>query len=451
MSYLDDDDDVSNLERFLRQTGSPSNYVQPDMVPQIPSTSPVIPKDLGMEMATNPPEAEPKRLPFSAVPPNAYDIPAPKVASSPGTGDQQTIKDLGQSVFDHAPIPTPPAFTGAAPGGGSSNLYAAQAKYGTPIDPHDPKYHMGIGQRLLATVANFSNGFAKNGREPIYVGSGATNHRYDQDEAVRRGNLENTQTQIKSAQELAEENRKQYNTAAQSQERAAIGRGREDTGKAALQNADTNETKAANAKKIADEKLAEQHRKNDQIAEWRKDPKNYTQLAVAARTETDPETKAQLESALQDVVKLEMKKHPGKAGGKPGTPGWVNGLTKEENAEAKITAEMIGKQMVTERSKLISFSTTPKEKADAQANLDALRERANSIVPGIVNRRTTQPPAPGGARTAPPKTPNLTPIPDKQMTTPKGNTIKIGDKHPLTGQVVKGFARDASGTIHVTF
>ena len=48
-----------------------------------------------------------------------------------------------------------------------------------------PKYRMGIGHRILATVANFANGFAGNGAAPIYVGPGALNNRYYQDEARR--------------------------------------------------------------------------------------------------------------------------------------------------------------------------------------------------------------------------------------------------------------------------
>lgn len=49
-----------------------------------------------------------------------------------------------------------------------------------------PKYRMGIGQRILATVANFANGFAGNGAAPIYAGPGALNNRYYQDEGTRQ-------------------------------------------------------------------------------------------------------------------------------------------------------------------------------------------------------------------------------------------------------------------------
>ncbi|HEY6250878.1 MAG TPA: hypothetical protein VI685_13035 [Candidatus Angelobacter sp.] len=68
-----------------------------------------------------------------------------------------------------------------------------------PINPRDdqgktlPKYRMGIGQRILGTVANFANGFARNGAETIYVGPGALNNRYYQDEELRQQqNLSNS-------------------------------------------------------------------------------------------------------------------------------------------------------------------------------------------------------------------------------------------------------------------
>ena len=75
----------------------------------------------------------------------------------------------------------------AANGGpsGSSSVYLP------PIQTRDaqgktlPKYRMGIGHRILATVANFANGFAGNRAAPIYVGPGALNNRYYQDEAYR--------------------------------------------------------------------------------------------------------------------------------------------------------------------------------------------------------------------------------------------------------------------------
>src|SRR5215470_8525359 len=49
-----------------------------------------------------------------------------------------------------------------------------------------PQYRMGIGHRILGTLANFANGFAGKGGQPIYVGPGALNNRYYQEEAQRQ-------------------------------------------------------------------------------------------------------------------------------------------------------------------------------------------------------------------------------------------------------------------------
>lgn len=74
----------------------------------------------------------------------------------------------------------------------TQNGSAQGPAYVPPIQPRDaqgktlPKYRMGVGQRILATVANFANGFAGNRTTPIYVGPGALNNRYYRDEALRQ-------------------------------------------------------------------------------------------------------------------------------------------------------------------------------------------------------------------------------------------------------------------------
>ena len=86
-----------------------------------------------------------------------------------------------------------PTGTDQTPGASSSASAAAQPlAYVPPTQTRDakgktvPKYRMGIGQRILASVANFANGFAGNGATPVYVGPGALNNRYYQDEAFRQ-------------------------------------------------------------------------------------------------------------------------------------------------------------------------------------------------------------------------------------------------------------------------
>jgi hypothetical protein len=94
-------------------------------------------------------------------------------------------------------------------------LLGQQAKYGAPldrkaVDPNTgkPIYRMGWGQRLLGSVANFASGFGGKG-PVVYVGPGATNQRYNIDEATRQANLGNVNTQIASQEKLDTENIKQ--------------------------------------------------------------------------------------------------------------------------------------------------------------------------------------------------------------------------------------------------
>lgn len=101
------------------------------------------------------------------------------------------------------------------------SLVERRAQLAQPLNVKDPKYKMGLGQRLLGVLANFSSGVG--GRGPVsYIGPGATNRQYDIDEAAREKQIGATDTEIKQRQDLAEENRKQYQTAAQAEERGAI-------------------------------------------------------------------------------------------------------------------------------------------------------------------------------------------------------------------------------------
>lgn len=63
-----------------------------------------------------------------------------------------------------------------------------------------PQYRMGIGHRILGTLANFANGFSGNRAQPIYVGPGALNNRYYQDEQQRRQNLEAARQELEAIQ-----------------------------------------------------------------------------------------------------------------------------------------------------------------------------------------------------------------------------------------------------------
>ncbi len=230
--------DTSPRANYVEQNPGPANYVQPSAVP----TSRRSPDPFNtsgfhgfggsdVPASGKSSDAPAKRLPFS-------------VAGDAATfGYPQTVAGSKSPGLPSGAVAPPSSAPPVPPAYNPTDLYADQRKYGTPLDVHDPKYRMGIGQRLLGTVANFTSGFgaAKHGGSPslIYVGPGATNHLYDQDNAAREANLANTNTQIASGRDLAEENRKGYVSAVQGEERAALGRAADARGAAATQNAET--------------------------------------------------------------------------------------------------------------------------------------------------------------------------------------------------------------------
>jgi len=130
-------------------------------------------------------------------------------------------------------------------------LLGQQAKYGAPldrkaVDPNTgkPIYRMGWGQRLLGSVANFASGFGGKG-PVVYVGPGATNQRYNIDEATRQANLGNVNTQIAGQEKLDTENIKQ--------EREAIRQAYEGiTGEARKTAADAQQSRADAYQQLAD-------------------------------------------------------------------------------------------------------------------------------------------------------------------------------------------------------
>jgi hypothetical protein len=63
-------------------------------------------------------------------------------------------------------------------------------------------YKMGLGQRLLGTASNFLTGFGSGKTPPIYVGPGATNSRFDQDETTREANVARDPTALGEQEKL---------------------------------------------------------------------------------------------------------------------------------------------------------------------------------------------------------------------------------------------------------
>jgi hypothetical protein len=168
--------------------------------------------------------------------------------------DPSKMPDIMKGVSNQMPPQAPV---------GSNNpnlpgLLKQQAEYGKPIDRAavDPKtgkpmYRMGTGMRVLGTVGNFLSGFG--GRGPTtYVGPGATNARYDIDEATRQANLANVNTQIKGQEQLDTENIKQEREATRQAYETMTGEARKTTADAQQSRADAYQQLADTRQQLAD-------------------------------------------------------------------------------------------------------------------------------------------------------------------------------------------------------
>lgn len=119
----------------------------------------------------------------------------------PNSGNTSRVWPAGvpQAMATQSPTAKMPGATAADAGQSTPQPpkvgEADVVKYSTVTPSRDaqsktlPQYRMGIGQRILGTFANFVNGFARNGASPVYVGPGALNNRYYQDEQERQQNL----------------------------------------------------------------------------------------------------------------------------------------------------------------------------------------------------------------------------------------------------------------------
>ena len=119
---------------------------------------------------------------------------AAKTGATQQTGRQNT-EPAGTRIVQEAQAPSVPQMD---PDYG--NIKTNYEKNMQPIDPTKPEYHMGIGGRIMGTLANFLSGMG--GRGPtVYTGKGATNNRYDQDERVRLDNEAAYRTRLGSMDE----------------------------------------------------------------------------------------------------------------------------------------------------------------------------------------------------------------------------------------------------------
>jgi hypothetical protein len=187
--------------------------------------------------------------------------PGQKPMMQPAPEDRPPVDRSTQ--FDPQNVPagifsgtTTPKMPPEAPAGSKNpnlvDLLKQQAEYGKPIDraavdpaTGKPKYRMGLGQRLLGAVADFGLGFSGSRNPGVYIGPGATNHRYDVDEATRQANLGNVNTQIKGQEQLDTENIKQEREATRQAYEGQVGAARQTT-------AEAQEKRAESAQQLAD-------------------------------------------------------------------------------------------------------------------------------------------------------------------------------------------------------
>ncbi|HEV2962485.1 MAG TPA: hypothetical protein VG649_11710 [Candidatus Angelobacter sp.] len=149
-----------------------------------------------------------------AIPPGARGIISGQPQAQTSTVQQPDSSSVGQKIMNTASSDSGSSSTqpviGALPGMESYNQAAMGKIVGSltdsarqwlgnqaqkerqvnqqarvPVDRHDPKYRMGIGQRILGSLVNFGSGFSNSHLPTVYVGPGAVNRRYYQDQQQR--------------------------------------------------------------------------------------------------------------------------------------------------------------------------------------------------------------------------------------------------------------------------
>ena len=126
---------------------------------------------------------------------------------------------------------------------GAGDLITQRAAMAKPIDPSQrddagkPIYRPSIGQRIAGTVANFANGFARNGAPIIYEGPGATNQRFEAAKEKQAAGLSGLDTEIAQKHEQTGESQKLFDSAIKSAYDKQLGEAREKIASAAEERA----------------------------------------------------------------------------------------------------------------------------------------------------------------------------------------------------------------------
>lgn len=231
---------------------------------------------------------------FPKAPPDGTNVPMRPSTSAPGQPTVPMADANGVSPQQYPSIPKtapapvasavqPPSIANITPGPVQPRLDNPPQMPPAPpaMDPNavgangKSKYRMSIGERIAGTAANFLNGFARNGQAPIFVGRGARNAQWGQD------------------QDLSEQNRKLYETATQGALRQGQIERYEGQAQSYKDRADqaeknltekTEEFKGRMSEK--DKEITEKGREADDKlnAQQNKEPQNEVQLATAYQT-----------------------------------------------------------------------------------------------------------------------------------------------------------------------
>lgn len=237
--FADDDSDLPNQYRtgptFGERIGAKPGAMQ--AAPAAPAAAPA-PPPIQMDASKLPPGILPSTAKVDATVPGYGQPQAPSIQLPPAKMPPGILRTNVSPGEVPSPIASSPATT-VLP-----NLMRQRSQAAAPIDPKavdpatgKPMYRMGWGQRLLGTVANFANGFARNGVEPTYVGPGATNPRFARDTAMQGQKVAGLDTDIGNQEKLAGLQEKGYEDALKQAYEGQLGDARIQTADAATQRA----------------------------------------------------------------------------------------------------------------------------------------------------------------------------------------------------------------------
>ena len=172
----------------------------------------------------------------------------------------------------------------------------------TPLDPANPKYRMGIGQRILGSLVNFANGFSHSKLPNVYVGPGAVKGRYYQDEQQLEDEAAASDARLNSLNSAREKQDQLHDQ---------------------VTNFTDNETATNRSQKQATPATA------DQTAQaWQQSPETLYDRAVRqAAQEGDPEKAAEWSGGLRMMERIQHGRERGTI--KP-APTATDGLTPDE-------------------------------------------------------------------------------------------------------------------------